>query len=68
MIAGSKITLKKKNQFRIGYFKCPQTIANNRIEEQEVTLTYTHTKNMIADPLTKPIARVGFHKHVKFMG
>ena len=38
------------------------------IAKKEVLLEHISTKNMLADPLTKPIARDSFHGHIKGLG
>ena len=38
------------------------------IIEKDVVLKYISTSNMVADPLTKPIARDVFVKHVRSLG
>ena len=38
------------------------------IIEKDVVLKYISTSNIVADPLTKPIARDVFVKHVKSLG
>ena len=40
----------------------------NTIIEKDVVLKYISTSNMVADPLTKPIARDVFVKHVRSLG
>src|SRR2546430_13175466 len=39
-----------------------------RNKKDEVQLSYMPTGDMVADPLTKPLAVDLFHKHVKAMG
>ena len=39
-----------------------------RNKKEEVQLSYMPTGDMVADPLTKPLAVDLFHKHVKAMG
>jgi hypothetical protein len=38
------------------------------VAKKEVFLEHISTKNMLADPLTKPIARDPFHDHIKGLG
>ena len=38
------------------------------ITEYDVILKHIYTNSMVADPLTKPIAREAFVRHVKFIG
>ena len=38
------------------------------ITDKDVVLKYISTNNMVADPLTKPIARDVFIRHVKSLG
>ena len=38
------------------------------ITDKDVVLKYISTNNMVADPLTKPIVRDVFIRHVKFLG
>uniref|UniRef100_A0A2N9F566 GAG-pre-integrase domain-containing protein n=1 Tax=Fagus sylvatica TaxID=28930 RepID=A0A2N9F566_FAGSY len=38
------------------------------VAKKEVFLEHISTKNMLADPLTKPIARDPFHGHIKGLG
>jgi hypothetical protein len=38
------------------------------VAKKEVFLEHISTKNMLADPLTKPIARDPFHSHIKGLG
>jgi hypothetical protein len=38
------------------------------IIEYDVILKHIYTNSMVADPLTKPIAREAFVRHVKFIG
>jgi hypothetical protein len=38
------------------------------ITEQDVILKHISTNSMVADPLTKPIARDAFVRHVRSLG
>jgi hypothetical protein len=38
------------------------------VAKKKVFLEHIFTKNMLADPLTKPIARDPFHGHIKRLG
>jgi hypothetical protein len=38
------------------------------VAKKEVFLEHISTKNMLADPLTKPIVRDPFHGHIKGLG
>ena len=38
------------------------------VAKKEVFLEHISTKNMLADPLTKPIARAPFHGHINGLG
>ena len=38
------------------------------VTKKEMFLEHIFTKNIIADPLTKPIARNSFHDHIKGLG
>ena len=38
------------------------------VAKKEVFVEHISTKNMLADPLTKPITRDPFHGHIKGLG
>ena len=51
--------------------KCIKTryhYIRDSITEKDAVLKYISTSNMVADPLTKPIARDVFVKHVRSLG
>ena len=51
--------------------KCIKTryhYIRDSITEKDAVLKYISTSNMVADPLTKPIARDVFVKHVRSIG
>ncbi|MGV7343238.1 Ty1/Copia family ribonuclease HI, partial [Mycobacterium kansasii] len=54
---------QKSNHIEIKYhYVCDQ------VRDKKVALCYIPTKEMIADPMTKPIARDLFQVHVRQMG
>ena len=54
---------KKTKYIEIKYHCIRDMVAN-----KEVFLEHISTKNMLVDPLTKPIARDPFHGHIKGLG
>ena len=54
---------KKTKHIEIKYHYIGDMVA-----KKEVFLEHISTKNMLADPLTKPIARDLFHGHIKGLG
>ena len=47
------------------YIKIKYHYIRDMVAKREVFLKHISTKNILADPLTKPIARDPFHGHIK---
>ena len=67
-IAALAVTKDPKYHGKTKHIKKRYHYIRDAIIEKDVVLKYISTSNMVADPLTKPIARDVFVKHVRSLG
>ena len=67
-MAALAYTKDSKYHGKIKHIEIKYNYIRDMVAKKEVFLEHISTKTMLADPLTKPIARDPFHSHIKGLG